>query len=356
MTLQLNNKGAASTTTDKTIGEAMGPYEESSTFFDRKETKVDKEAVDLSQKHYVDGLESIIKSFGTRSVVITTDTVDGNEGFTDSLKRVMNAIIQMAKDAVNWIISLINNKLVRLENRLHRLRVTRKRQGLRGVETNYPLGVRRLIIPNKVTTNAGWIAESIGEVTKFYANSVAAYKELTKLIETEPGMFNADTATAAVNGIMAQKLNMEAGPKDNSGSIQFKTSPLPSNRYFIYNSRADNTVERADMTFQDTNLDGRLKSLTFMPSGHVVDKAFDAVQGALDEVRKNQRTVSDLHRAFEKSVVAFEGKAGSAVSSAQRHFLRYLINHNRRMSQLGIQYLIASCDVALDFCYAGIEK
>lgn len=355
MTLQTNNKGAAQLTTDKTVGEAMGPYEESSTFFDRKETKVSKDAVDFENKLYVDGLESIIASFGTRRVSIPEVAVDGNEGFGDTIKRIMNTIIQLAKDAVNYLVSLVNNKLVRLENRLHRMRVNRKRNGLRTVETNYPLAVRRLIIPNKVTTNPGWIAESVGEVTKFYNNAVGAYKELTKLIPMDPAKFDTFEANKRVNGVMAYNMSMEAIAKDDNNVIQYRTGSLPSNRYFVFNSRADADTERADMSFQDTNLDGRLKSPTFMPSGHVIDKTFDAVQEAVNNVRSNQRTVSDLHRAFEKSVVAFEGEARE-ISVAQRHFLRFLISHNRRLSQLAIQYLTASCDVALDFCSSGINK
>lgn len=355
MTLQLDNKGAAKNTADKTVSEQMSPYEESVTFFDNKVTTVKTEGVDVSEKLYVDGLESIINTFGTRRIATPCASVDGQEGFADTMRRILATIVQLAKDAVNFIINLVNNKLTRLENRLHRMRVERKRSGLKTGEVAYPVAVRRLIVPNRVSTNPGWIAEAIDDVSKFYSNAISVTNDLGPLIRTSPDSFDTAKANDAVNSITSMNLNLANEGKDTAGVTTYKSATLPSNRCFIYLGRTGSESETAPMFFQETNADGRLKTPTFSPTGAVIDKTFDAVQGALNDVRKNQRTVSDFHRAFEKSVVAFEGETRS-VSTEQRHFLRYLINHTRRLSQVSIQYLIASCDVALDFCSASINK
>lgn len=340
-------------TTDKTVGEALGPYEESASFFEMKKVSVNKESVDLKDKLYVDGLESVISSFGSQPCY---SNHDGNEGLMESIKSVMATIVRMAKEAVDFLVNIINNKLVRLDNSLHRIKTYRKVRGLVNGEVRYPMGVRRLMVPNRVTINPGWVAESIGEVKNFYSSTVSAYKAMIDLVNIDPDKFDPKQANAAINTIMSKTINMENVGKGDDGVLIFKTAPLPGNRYFFFYSRPEENSERPFMMFQDTGIDTRLKNPMFEVQGHIVDKTIDAIQGLIDEVRKNQRTVSELYRAFEKAVVAFERKAGAGISTSQRQFLRYLVAHNKRLSQMSVQYVTASADVAMDFCRASISK
>lgn len=351
MTTQLDTKSF--NTTDKTVGEALGPYEESATFFESKKVTVNKESVNLKDKLYVDGLESVISSFGSHPCYTEHD---GNEGLMDTAKRVMATIVRLAKDATEFLVNIINNKLIRLDNALHRIKTYRKVRGLVAGEVRYPIGVRRLMIPNKITVNPGWIAESINEVKSFYNKSIDAYKGLLDLISIDPEVFNAEDADNKLNTVMAKCIGLAPVGKDNAGSSMFVSSPLPGNRYFCFSSRPDTSSERPVMMFQDTGMDARLKNPMFEVQGHIVDKTIDAIQGLIDEVRKNQRTVSELYRTFEKAVVAFERKAGTGISASQRQFLRYLVAHNKRLSQMSVQYVTASADVGMDFCRASINK
>ncbi|QDJ97089.1 hypothetical protein PQC07_gp184 [Aeromonas phage D3] len=367
MSLSLSNKGAGGTTSDKTVGETLGPYEESMAFFEKKEIKVDKESVTFPNKLYVDGIESIVTSFGSVQVPLRqylgseneqtlADDYSGNESLGETLKNIMKAIIQLAKDAVEFVMNLINNKLTRLDNALFRLKGRRKRQGLADKEVSYPIGVRRLMIPGKVSTGPEWIPASLTEVKKFYQSYIKTYRDLTKLIYISPDHFSPEAHNEKINAIMRTDMGMNIAQSNSDGSDAYRCGPIPGNRYFCFDSRSDVKAERSSIYFTDTTMEVKLLSKTFMATGHVIDKTIDGIQELIDEVRKNQKTVGELHREFEKAVVGFEKREGRAVTADQRHFLRYLINHSKRQSQLTVQYVTSVCDIAMDFCDAGIRK
>lgn len=359
--MSLDNDASGKTrTVDKTVGEQLGAYEERLDFFERKETKVDKEAVDVSNKLYVDGLESIISAFGINPVAVDPDDEmvqwDGIEGFSSTIRNVLATIIQMAKDAAAFLMNLINNKLVRLDNTLFRLKGRRKRNGIVDKEVAYPLGVRRLMVPNGVTEGPEWIPTSFNEIKKIYQDAISGYNKLLELVDVAPSKFDLSSAMVSLNTAITVPLGMSAGKRNDDGTTSYRRGPIPGNRYFQFDSYVDPESTRPSIHFADTTMEVKLKSKTWTPTSFILDKVIDSIQGIIDEVRKNQKTVGELHRTFEKAVLAFERKEGGNVTPEQRKFLRYLIATNKRLVQMTVQYVTSACDIGIDFCNAGINK
>lgn len=351
-----NDASLKAPTVDKTVGEV----DERLDFFERKITKVNKETVDVSERLYVDGLESIISAFGVNPAAVDPeDTMvqwEGIEGFSTTIRNVLATIIQAAKDVAAFLMNLISNKLVRLDNTLFRLKGRRKRQGIIDKEVGYPLGVRRLMIPNSVTEGPEWIPASFTEIKKIYQDVIVTYNKLMELVDIEPSRFNMDSAMASLNGVVTSSLGMTSGKRNDDGSTSYQRGPIPGNRYFQYDSYVDKESTRPSIFFADTTMEVRLKSKTWQPTSYIMDKTIDSIQGIIDEVRKNQKTVGELHRTFEKAVLAFERKENGNVSTEQRRFLRYLIATNKRLVQMTVQYVTSACDIGIDFCNAGINK
>ncbi|QYN79982.1 hypothetical protein PQD71_gp089 [Kosakonia phage Kc263] len=358
MTKLIPNPKEPKESTDYIYGERMEPYQERMNFFLNEKVEVDKDKVKEEDKETVDGLESVIQrftSYGKVSVPgfddIPTDAcVDGMEA-AGKVKRFIDALIQFAKDAVDWLLNLINNRISRIDNREYRTSLHRKRDGIVTVEVNYPAGIRRLLSPLKMSVDPNWVATVLKDVDAFYSDTIKTYKGLTKDIEAvTQSSFNLEDAIKDSLRSVASNLKM----KPESGNYQ--TEILPGNRRFIVEQINDGNTDQIKLYFQASTTDTKLASPTFLPSSFMVDETLKQVKTIVKNIRSNQSTVSQLYRTFEKTVKAFENNPNVKLDAKQREYLNWLVRFNKKLMTTTIQYTLNSLDTALDFVHAGIRK
>lgn len=355
---------AKSPSKDNLYKEVMEPYEEEMNFFADTKITISTNDVKDSDKEEVAGLESLIKTFtkncNTALVLDLNDTdfvkYEGTEGFGTKVRKGIDVLIQFVKDAVSWLVNLINNKLFRMDNRSYRVASKRKRFGLSQEDVKYPAGMRRLLIPNKVTDDAQWVYSSLDEINSFYLKSVQVYKDLIGLIAKDPATFDLHQAMNDVTTVMIRGLGMKQNGKNVEGTTSWVTDILPGNRYFRFDASTDNNTDRVNIYFEDTTMDVKLRSQTFSPTSFMIDKTLAKIKELVDNIRANQKTVGELYRKFEKEVLHYEMKQDYQMTKDQKDYLRWLVRMNKKLCSLSIQYVTAAVDISLDFCEAGIKE
>ncbi|QDB70272.1 putative phiKZ-like internal heard protein [Aeromonas phage CF8] len=361
MSIELMPKKGTGNSTDGIYAKVVEPIEESLDFFVGKEIKVKKE-------DEVDGFESfsgqgqvasdLVMSFALARPTLTQTTleIDGTESFGEKAKSVLRTLVQLAKDAVAWLMSLINNKIVRIDNRRYRLSSRRKRHGLHTKDVKYPSVVRRLMAPNRVTEDGQWIKESIEAVNDFYITAMSVYKQLLDRIKIEPSTFDYSRAIDGVNKLFVSTFKMSANKTEDDGVVTFNSQVLPGNRYFIYKASTPSRIVNGAMYFDNTTMEVKLKAQEFRPTSFTIDATLTSIANLINTVRDNQKTVGELHRRFEKAVVAFVNKEDVRLSPEQRTYLDWLISLSKNLNAKSINYVTSSVDAGLDFCQAGINE
>ena len=336
--------------TDYIYGERMEPYEERMNFFLDEKVKADKKDVEEKDKATVDGLEALMQHFTEyRGVTVPgfdEATVDGNEARTDKL---VNTLIQLVKDAVTWLLNFINNRLARLDNRHHRISLDRKANGIKSEEVKYPVGVRRLLLPLKVSEDPNWVSECLSDVNTFYKSTVGAYKFLTKKLNSLSGDLGKDVKDI-IQGV-ASELNAKLDVASNS----YRTPIIPGNRRLVIDDVDETQLDQIRVYFTDTTVAAKLKAQTYLPDAFVLDKTLGKISDIIKEVRSNQSTVSQLVRSFEKDANKIVSN-GNNLSAEKRKVVNWMIRFNKRLMDMSIQYTINSCDSGLDFVAAGIRQ
>lgn len=345
--------------TDYIYGDRMEPFEDRMNFFLNKKVELNKDNVKEEDKAEVAGLESLIARFSTFNTLTLVsgvedvsgcDTVSGMEAMAGKAKSLIDTLVQMAKDIVDWLVQLATNRIRRIDNRLYRVKLERKRAGLTSLYVRYPAGIRRLVSPTKVSVDGNWVAASLSEVNGFYKNSAKAYRHLTGLISKSGPDINLkdemNDTIKAVAGIMGMSLEGNT----------YVSAVLPGNRVFCLDLANDPNSDQLGIYFTDSTIDARLKSPTFAPTSFMIDNTFRTMNEMIKEITSNQSTMTQLSRQFEKKAKSHSNEGGNPISPDQRKYLNWIIRFNKRLMNLSIQYTINSMDSGLDFCQAGINK
>ncbi|QBZ70632.1 hypothetical protein pETSU_051 [Edwardsiella phage pEt-SU] len=330
---------------DYIYGERMKEYEDRQNFFLDEKVEVKKDDVKEEDKETVDGLEALVSRFVSYSTVKIPQLpveYDGTEGWA---KKGIDFIVQLAKDLVDFIVNLVNNRLGRIEYRLNRMSVARKTEGLKLKEVKYPLTVRRLVTPMNTSTNPNWIAGAIKEATDWYKNIIEAHKLINAIVDRP--WSESDTPASVVTSV-THLLGMKGS---NSGTLQ--SAVLPSNRRFVLEFNDDN-VNGFKMFFQNNDAMAKLRSETWLPSSFIMDNTLKSISGSIKDIRSNQSTVSQLYRKFEKKVKELENTRETI--EPQRKFYSWLIGFDRRLLSTNLQFTMSALDAGLDFVKSGVKE
>lgn len=357
MSQVIPNPKAPTDSTDYIYGERMEPYEDRMNFFLNEKVDIKKTNVKSEDSSTVDGLESIIQRFTTYGKISLpsfpenpTMELAGTESVGNKAKLILNVLIQAAKDAVEFLLNFINNRIARIDNRTYRIGVHRKREGIKQGDVNYPLTIRRLFVPLKVSRDPNWINDSLNDVLGFYKASIKAYGILNSRIGKFDTSSDLNQAIDSTVTDVASVMNM----KKESGS--FKTGVLPGIREFTIDSPTGVSPDDIKMYFQNSTIDVKLPSPTYNNSGVMVDKILSTVTSIIKEIRSNQSTIGQLSRNFEKAVRQYESSSVEKLSPDERAYYNWIIRFNKRLMNSTIQYVIGSLDVALDFVNSGVKR
>lgn len=314
--------------------------------FLNEKVEVKKDDVKDEDKEEVDGLESLVQRFTSHSSMQFPVEYAGTEG---KGKQAFDYIIQLAKDVVDFILNLVNNRLARTDNRLHRAKLRRKINGLKSGEVPYPTGIRRMMTPLNVSTDANWVANSIAESGEWYNKTIKAYDYLNDYIGKIPeGEFDLERHVDTVIDTVAGYLDMK-----KTGDTY--TSPvLPSNRHLVFEIVSSRPSD-FKLFFLSSGTQVKLKSETFESTSFIMDNTATKITTVIKDIRSNQSTVSQLYRKFEKRVKVLE-HARENVSASERSFYSWVIQFNRRLMSTNIQYVLGQVDVGIDFIKAGTKN
>lgn len=344
------NVNAPKTSTDYIYGDRMEPYEDRmNLFLNEKEIKVDASKVDEKDIEEVSGLESIIRAFSTKPRLTMEEdsnlVIDGTEGRASS---VFNTLLQLVKDAVNWLLNFINNRLARISIRAKRLSFKRKRDGLKSIPVKYPASVRRLMTPTNVGTDSNWVAMALEDVSKFYNQSIKAYKFLTDRIKNTSESIDRD-----IKETIKGTANCFGSTWD--GNFEgYKSDLLPGNRYLIIQEVDSNNLDNIRVYFGDAALQAKLKSPDFIPTTFTTDNTLSKAESILEDIKRNQRTVSELARTFEKQTTSVLN-TDIGLTPDTRKYLNWLIRFNKRLMNITVQYTVNCVDSSLDFVSVGVK-
>lgn len=338
---------------DYIYGERMKPFEERMNFFLNEETTVKKDNVKEEDKEEVDGLESIIKSFCKSDgnlPAFETDTDVGGLESSGKAKKFIDFLIQLAKDAVDFILNLINNRVARITNKELKVSLHRKRDGIVNGVVKYPAGMRRLVHPLKMSTDPNWVNSVLKEVDSFYTDSIKGYKLLTgKIKETGNPGFNIDSEIAdaikAVSKAMGMKLSGD----------KYETEVLPGNKRFVFENVTNGNTGQIGIFFQASATEAKLKDVEYVPTSFMVDDTLGTIKKLIVTIRSNQSTISQLYRTFEKETKSYQNTTAN-LSTEQKEYLNWLIRFNKRLMTVSIQYVLNCLDAALDFINAGVKN
>lgn len=352
MTQVLPKPNAPKESTDYIYGKRLAKYEDRMNFFLNEKVDIDKTNVKDIDAGTVDGLESLVQRFTSygKPTFIQVDE-DGMVAGTEAsgkAKKFIDIIIQAAKDAVEFILNFINNRIARLDVRAHRTGLERKRSGIKDGEAKYPASIRRLILPQVTGTNPNWVPQSLDKVLDLYKNSVKGYKYLSGRIDKFEGDLHS-TIKESVKGFSdAMGMSYSAG--------NYQTDTLPGVRQLLVSAPAQEEPTKIDVYFNTVNVAVKLPSTTFHPTSNLLDSTLDKVNSVIKEIRSNQSTMSQLSRNFEKTVRKFENSKTEKIDSEERKYYEWLIRFNKRMMNTVIQYTMSELDAAIDFVNAGIDK
>lgn len=352
MTQVLPKPNAPKESTDYIYGKRLAKYEDRMNFFLNEKVDIDKTNVKDIDAGTVDGLESLVQRFTSygKPTFIQVDE-DGMVAGTEAsgkAKKFIDIIIQAAKDAVEFILNFINNRIARLDVRAHRTGLERKRSGIKDGEAKYPASIRRLVLPQVTGTNPNWVPQSLDKVLDLYKNSVKGYKYLSGRIDKFEGDLHS-TIKESVKGFSdAMGMSYSAG--------NYQTDTLPGVRQLLVSAPAQEEPTKIDVYFNTVNVAVKLPSTTFHPTSNLLDSTLDKVNSVIKEIRSNQSTMSQLSRNFEKTVRKFENSKTEKIDSEERKYYEWLIRFNKRMMNTVIQYTMSELDAAIDFVNAGIDK
>ncbi|UQT02827.1 hypothetical protein SUREIYA_02320 [Serratia phage vB_SmaM-Sureiya] len=352
MTQVLPKPNAPKESTDYIYGKRLAKYEDRMNFFLNEKVDIDKTNVKDIDAGTVDGLENLVQRFTSygKPTFIQVDE-DGMVAGTEAsgkAKKFIDIIIQAAKDAVEFILNFINNRIARLDVRAHRTGLERKRSGIKDGEAKYPASIRRLVLPQVTGTNPNWVPQSLDKVLDLYKNSVKGYKYLSSRIDKFEGDLHS-TIKESVKGFSdAMGMSYSAG--------NYQTDTLPGVRQLLVSAPAQEEPTKIDVYFNTVNVAVKLPSTTFHPTSNLLDSTLDKVNSVIKEIRSNQSTMSQLSRNFEKTVRKFENSKTEKIDSEERKYYEWLIRFNKRMMNTVIQYTMSELDAAIDFVNAGIDK
>lgn len=353
MTQVLPKPNAPKESTDYIYGERLKNYEDRMNFFLNEKVDIDKTNVKDIDAKSVDGLESIVQRF-TSYGRVTLPSVDDNgmiEGTEASgkAKSFVDFIIQAAKDAVEFILNFINNRIARLDIRAHKTSLERKRSGIKDGEAKYPGSIRRLLLPQITGNDANWVPQSLDRVLDLYKGSVAGYKYLTNQIgKVEDGDLHGQVKASVKGFTGAMGMTLKGG--------SYQTDILPGVRQLMVSEPSKEDPTKIDIYYNSVDIAVKLPSSTFHPTSNLLDSTLTKIDNAIKEIRSNQSTMSQLSRNFEKAVRKFENNKDAKLTPDERAYYDWLIRFNKRMMNTVIQYTMSELDSAIDFVNAGIDK
>jgi hypothetical protein len=352
MTKLIPDPKAPNRSADYIYGERMEPFEERMNFFLNEKPETKKDNVKEEDKTEVDGLESIIKSFSCLSVkpveFIEETSVDGLEAANKG-RKFIDFLIQLAKDAVEFIMNLINNRISRVTNKEARIAFERKRNGIQNEPVKYPAGVRRLLHPLKVSSDPNWVNSVLKEVDDFYNDTIKTYKLLTgKIKETNTPGFNLESAISDTIKDASKQLSMK-----QSGET-YQSEVLPGNKRLVLNDVKNGDTSQIGIYFSASTIETKLKEPEFQPTSFMIDDTLSTIKKLVNNIKSNQSTISQLYRAFEKETKSFQNNT-AGLTTEQRDYLNWLIRFNKRLMSATIQYVLSCLDTGLDFINAGLK-
>ena len=330
---------------DYIYGERMAEYEDRQNFFLNEKVEVKKDDVKEEDKATVDGLESLVNSFTSFNTIKMPEMeveYDGNESI---VTRTFQFLVQMAKDLVDFILNLVNNRIARIQRRYQYAAIDRKVKGIVAKPVNYPFTIRRLMTPMNVGTNPAWVADALNETKDWYKQVIDAHKLINAIVDRPYS--ESDTAESVIASV-AHKLGMR---DDNSGTLQ--SAVLPSNRRFAmeFNPQIPSNFK---LYFVNNDAIAKLRATEWEPTSFVLDNTLRSINNAVNEIRSNQSTISQLYRKFEKKVAVMSQEAN--VTEAQRRFYSWLIQFDRRLLSVNLQYVLNGIESGLDFVDMGIKQ
>lgn len=343
--------------TDYIYGERMEPYEGRMNFFLNEKVDVKKDNVKDEDKATVDGIESVIQRFVTAGAITLPNLeedrvgliVDGVEA-ANKVRSVISFLVQLAKDAVDFLLNLVNNRIARLDNREFRVSTNRKRDGISSTPVKYPATIRRLMDPLTISLDGNWVVGSLDNVTEYYKNTVKTYQQLTKLI-SDSASDNFDLQRQIDSTVDIVKKTMGLSDKGDG----FVSKILPGSRQLVVDKPDANNLNKVGVYFQSSTVIVKLLSPEYEPNGPMMDGVLGSVRKCVKEIRSNQSTVSQLYREFERSAKTYE-RSNATMTPDQRAYLNWLIRFNKRLMSVNLQYVLTGMDVGLDFVNSGLHK
>lgn len=336
---------APKSSTDYIYGKRMEEYEDRQNFFLNEKVDVKKDEVAEEDKETVDGLEALVSRFTSYQTVKIPQLpveYDGNEAIG---KRTINFLVQLAKDLVDFIANMINNRINRLTRQHARASMARKNDGIKTKPVKYPLTVRRLWTPMNTSKDPNWVAGAIKETSEWYDKVIKVHQLINSIVDRP--WSPSDTPESTVMSV-AHLLGMK---DSDSGTLQ--SAVLPSNRKFAIEFNVDRPSE-FKMFFQNNDALARLRSEEWEPTSFVMDNTLKAVDKSIKSIKSNQSTVAQLYRTFEKKVKQLENERETV--EPQRKFYTWLINFDRRLLAANLQYTMQGIEAGIDFINAGVKE
>ncbi len=331
--------------TDYIYGKRMDAYEDRMNFFLNEKVDVKKDDVEDKDKETVDGLEALVNrftSYATVKIPQLPAEYDGNEAVG---KKALDFIVQLAKDLVDFILNLVNNRISRLERRTNKTSMARKNDGIINKPVKYPLTVRRLLTPLNASTDPNWVGGAVVELLDWYKAVMKAHVFINNYVEGDLKVLSGHV------GIVTDAVRDILGMKDDSGTLQ--SAVLPSNRRFSLDINTDNPRD-FKMFFANNNAIAKLRADEWAPSSFVMDNTLNKISSLIKEIKSNQSTVSQLYRKFEKKVKKIEGET-QGMTQEERNFYSWIIGFDRRLLSTNLQYVMGGLDAALDFVNSGVK-
>lgn len=355
MSQVIPNPKAPKESTDYIYGQRLEKYEDRINFFLNEKVDIDKTNVKDEDKETVDGLESLVQrfcSYGGPMLPLIDENGDiaGTEA-SGRGKRFIDFLIQAAKDAVAFLLNIINNRIARLDIRVARLTIDRKRMGIRTGDIKYPHATRRMLMPQIVSTNPNWVPQTLDNVKSFYKDTVSAYKTMSESLGKEPT--EGKDLYTLINDIVS-KVKSQLHLK-TSGDLL--VGPLlPSLRQLHVQQPSETDPSKIDIYFALSDVQVKIPSETFESSSNLLDSMIKQIDDLIKEIRSNQSSVASMTRNFEKAVRAFENKKDGKLTPVEREYYNWLIRFNKRLMNITLQYVLGQLDAACDFTQTGIAK
>lgn len=321
------------------------------------DTEVTKENVKEEDKPIVDGLESIMRKFSSivgeekskRELIATLDERVGSEDWRTNTRAVFSMLLQLAKDVASFILSLIYNRIKRLDTRCYKAHEIVKTNGLIPTEVNVPAYISKVLVNAESTKgNPKWIEQAILDVNGIYESMMAANKLLLGWIPVGAG-FDEDRAVKEVTTALADVLT----PR-HDGVQGFRE--LPGNQRLVVNILSTGRTDKIPVYIESSDNQFKLNNPKYIPNKHVIDSVITTVERSISTMRKYQAAPNDLVRAFERETAAFRRRSGYKLTARHESFLNWIIRLNKRVCGLAIKQMFNVCEAALDYCERSAVK